>query len=159
MKAYLVGGAVRDRLLGRPVAERDFVVVGALPEELLALGYRQVGKDFPVFLHPDRQNDTELKDRIIGMAHRVGAIIFARQQHAIMNRRDSVPLLSQITCPTIVVCGDEDRLTPPECSKEMAEGIPGSALHFVENCGHLSTMERPEEVARIMREWLGRCGN
>jgi tRNA nucleotidyltransferase (CCA-adding enzyme) len=53
MDIYLVGGAVRDRLLGRPHQERDFVVVGATPEELLALGYRPVGKDFPVFLHPD----------------------------------------------------------------------------------------------------------
>ena len=53
MDIYLVGGAVRDRLLGRPHVERDFVVVGATPEELLALGYRPVGKDFPVFLHPD----------------------------------------------------------------------------------------------------------
>nr|MCU0258642.1 multifunctional CCA addition/repair protein [Solirubrobacteraceae bacterium] len=52
MDIYLVGGAVRDRLLGRPVVERDFVVVGATPESLLALGYRPVGKDFPVFLHP-----------------------------------------------------------------------------------------------------------
>jgi tRNA nucleotidyltransferase (CCA-adding enzyme) len=53
MDTYLVGGAVRDRLLGRPHVERDFVVVGATPDELLALGYRPVGKDFPVFLHPD----------------------------------------------------------------------------------------------------------
>jgi tRNA nucleotidyltransferase (CCA-adding enzyme) len=53
MDIYLVGGAVRDRLLGRPHVERDFVVVGAAPEQLLALGYRPVGKDFPVFLHPD----------------------------------------------------------------------------------------------------------
>jgi len=52
MKIYLVGGAVRDQLLGRPHVERDFVVVGATPEELHALGYRPVGKDFPVFLHP-----------------------------------------------------------------------------------------------------------
>jgi len=53
MDVYLVGGAVRDRLLGRPHLERDFVVVGATPDELLARGYRPVGKDFPVFLHPD----------------------------------------------------------------------------------------------------------
>jgi tRNA nucleotidyltransferase (CCA-adding enzyme) len=53
MDIYLVGGAVRDRLLGRAPLERDFVVVGATPEDLLALGYRPVGKDFPVFLHPD----------------------------------------------------------------------------------------------------------
>jgi tRNA nucleotidyltransferase (CCA-adding enzyme) len=52
MDIYLVGGAVRDRLLGRTPVERDFVVVGATPEDLLALGYRPVGKDFPVFLHP-----------------------------------------------------------------------------------------------------------
>jgi len=52
MKTYLVGGAVRDTLLGRPHTERDYVVVGARPDDLLALGYRPVGKDFPVFLHP-----------------------------------------------------------------------------------------------------------
>jgi tRNA nucleotidyltransferase (CCA-adding enzyme) len=52
MKTYLVGGAVRDTLLGRAFIERDYVVVGATPDDLLALGYRPVGKDFPVFLHP-----------------------------------------------------------------------------------------------------------
>jgi tRNA nucleotidyltransferase (CCA-adding enzyme) len=52
MHIYLVGGAVRDNLLGRPVVDHDHVVVGARPEELLALGYKPVGKDFPVFLHP-----------------------------------------------------------------------------------------------------------
>jgi hypothetical protein len=49
---YVVGGAVRDALLGRPASDRDWVVVGATPEALLAQGYRPVGKDFPVFIHP-----------------------------------------------------------------------------------------------------------
>lgn len=53
MRIYLVGGAVRDQLLGRPEGDRDYVVTGARPEDLLALGYKPVGKDFPVFLHPD----------------------------------------------------------------------------------------------------------
>jgi tRNA nucleotidyltransferase (CCA-adding enzyme) len=53
MRIYLVGGAVRDSLLGRPVVDRDHVVVGARPDDLLAQGYKPVGKDFPVFLHPD----------------------------------------------------------------------------------------------------------
>ncbi|MCZ6828732.1 MAG: multifunctional CCA tRNA nucleotidyl transferase/2'3'-cyclic phosphodiesterase/2'nucleotidase/phosphatase [Gammaproteobacteria bacterium] len=53
MEVYLVGGAVRDRLLGVPFRERDWVVVGAQADQLLALGYRQVGRDFPVFLHPE----------------------------------------------------------------------------------------------------------
>jgi tRNA nucleotidyltransferase (CCA-adding enzyme) len=52
MQTYLVGGAVRDKLLKRAVVDHDYVVVGAMPEEMLALGYKPVGKDFPVFLHP-----------------------------------------------------------------------------------------------------------
>jgi tRNA nucleotidyltransferase (CCA-adding enzyme) len=52
MEIFLVGGAVRDRLLGRPVVERDYVVVGATPDDLVARGFRPVGKDFPVYLHP-----------------------------------------------------------------------------------------------------------
>ena len=60
MKIYEVGGAVRDRLLDRPVSDRDWVVVGGSPEEMLALGYRQVGRDFPVFLHPETHEEYAL---------------------------------------------------------------------------------------------------
>jgi tRNA nucleotidyltransferase (CCA-adding enzyme) len=60
MKTYLVGGAVRDQLLKYPVSERDWVVVGAHPDELLDLGYQQVGKDFPVFLHPETKDEYAL---------------------------------------------------------------------------------------------------
>ena len=60
MQVYLVGGAVRDRLLGRPVGERDWVVVGATPAELTAQGYTPVGKDFPVFLHPQSKEEYAL---------------------------------------------------------------------------------------------------
>ncbi len=60
MKTYIVGGAVRDRLLGLPVADRDHVVVGATPDDMVALGYRPVGKDFPVFLHPQTHEEYAL---------------------------------------------------------------------------------------------------
>lgn len=60
MRSYVVGGAVRDELLGRPVVDRDHVVVGATPEQMLALGFRPVGKDFPVFLHPDTHEEYAL---------------------------------------------------------------------------------------------------
>jgi tRNA nucleotidyltransferase (CCA-adding enzyme) len=60
MQVYLVGGAVRDELLGLPVRERDWVVVGATPEEMLALGYTPVGRDFPVFLHPQSKEEYAL---------------------------------------------------------------------------------------------------
>ena len=60
MDTYLVGGAVRDALLNYPVVERDWVVVGAQPDELLRQGYLQVGKDFPVFLHPQTKDEYAL---------------------------------------------------------------------------------------------------
>ncbi|MBK8283535.1 MAG: multifunctional CCA addition/repair protein [Ahniella sp.] len=60
VQRYLVGGAVRDRLLGRPVKDRDWVVVGARPEQMEALGYQPVGKDFPVFLHPQTKEEHAL---------------------------------------------------------------------------------------------------
>ena len=60
MKIYAVGGAVRDELLGLPVQDRDYVVVGATPDEMVALGYRPVGKDFPVFLHPETHEEYAL---------------------------------------------------------------------------------------------------
>ena len=60
MEIYLVGGAVRDKLLNLPVSEHDWVVVGATPDEMLAQGYTQVGKDFPVFLHPETKDEYAL---------------------------------------------------------------------------------------------------
>ena len=60
MKSYIVGGAVRDALLGMPVQDRDWVVVGATPDDMLALGFRPVGQDFPVFLHPETQEEYAL---------------------------------------------------------------------------------------------------
>jgi tRNA nucleotidyltransferase (CCA-adding enzyme) len=60
MKIYTVGGSLRDELLGLPVADRDYVVVGATPEELIALGFKPVGRDFPVFLHPQTHEEYAL---------------------------------------------------------------------------------------------------
>ncbi|MBI3230554.1 MAG: multifunctional CCA tRNA nucleotidyl transferase/2'3'-cyclic phosphodiesterase/2'nucleotidase/phosphatase, partial [Burkholderiales bacterium] len=60
MQIFMVGGAVRDSLLGLAISDRDFVVVGATPEHMLARGFRPVGKDFPVFLHPESQEEYAL---------------------------------------------------------------------------------------------------
>lgn len=72
MEVFLVGGAVRDELLGRRVRERDWVVVGGSVEEMLDLGYRQVGKDFPVFLHPETSEEYALArtERKTGPGHK-----------------------------------------------------------------------------------------
>jgi tRNA nucleotidyltransferase (CCA-adding enzyme) len=75
---YLVGGAVRDQALGLPATDRDWVVVGALPEDLLAAGYQQVGRDFPVFLHPQTHEEHALArtERKTGPGHR-GFVVHA----------------------------------------------------------------------------------
>src|ERR1700719_502769 len=72
MQVYLVGGAVRDRLLGRAVNERDWVVVGATPEELVQSGYLPVGREFPVFLHPKTREEYALArlERKVAPGHR-----------------------------------------------------------------------------------------
>jgi tRNA nucleotidyltransferase (CCA-adding enzyme) len=72
LKIYLVGGAVRDQLLNRPVLERDWVVVGATPKEMLSQGFQQVGKDFPVFLHPQSKEEYALArtERKVGRGYK-----------------------------------------------------------------------------------------
>lgn len=81
MKVYLVGGAVRDSLLDRPVHERDWVVVGATPEEMTARGFRPVGRDFPVFLHPETHEEYALArlERKVGPGYRGFATEFSPQ--------------------------------------------------------------------------------
>ncbi|PIW59363.1 multifunctional CCA addition/repair protein [Shewanella sp. CG12_big_fil_rev_8_21_14_0_65_47_15] len=71
MKIYLVGGAVRDSLLNLPIKDKDYMVVGATPEQMLRRGYRQVGKDFPVFLHPTTQQEYALArtERKVGLGY------------------------------------------------------------------------------------------
>jgi len=76
MKIYLVGGAVRDALLGLPVTERDWVVVGATPDEMQAKGFRPVGQDFPVFLHPKTQEEYALARTERKSGHGYGGFSF-----------------------------------------------------------------------------------
>ena len=71
-----------------------------------------------------------------------------------MTRPDCRPQLASIECPTLVLVGDGDELTPPELSKEIAAGIPGARLAVVPHCGHLSTVERPDAVSAALAEWL-----
>ncbi len=108
----------------------------------------------PLFLHPDRLMDAALIGRVSAMTHRVGKEAFLRQQKAIIGRIDSRPFLPRISCPTLVLCGRQDQLTPVALHEEMAALIPGALLETVEACGHLSTMERPEAVNAALRIWF-----
>ena len=108
----------------------------------------------PRWVHPSRVDDQALADAVTAMTRRVGREAFLRQQTAIMHRPDSRPGLAAIACPTLVLCGHEDQSTPVDRHREIAADISGARLVIVPECGHLSTMERPEIVNRELRTWL-----
>jgi pimeloyl-ACP methyl ester carboxylesterase len=108
----------------------------------------------PLFVAPDRLGDAELTDEIKAMAERVGADAFYRQQNAIMARPDSGGQLTEYDLPTLVACGRQDALTPLDLHEEIAAAIPGARFAVVEDCGHLSTMEQPQAMTALLRQWL-----
>ena len=98
--------------------------------------------------------DDPLAGPIKAMADRVGPRAFLRQQKAVMGRPDGRPRLAAISCPALVLCGRQDRLTPLAEHETMAASIPTASLVVVEDCGHLSTMAQPEAVSAAMGDWL-----
>jgi pimeloyl-ACP methyl ester carboxylesterase len=113
-----------------------------------------IAAQFPLYVPPSRANDAALKNEYLAMCRDVGPQAYVRQQKAIMTRVDSRPLLPSIRCPTLVLVGAQDEATPPALSQEMAGAIPGARLVTIPDCGHLSTLERPEAVTRELVAWL-----
>ncbi|WP_349358404.1 alpha/beta fold hydrolase [Stappia sp.] len=109
---------------------------------------------YPRFVHERRLDDRALRAAVARMAADTGADAFIRQQQAIIARPDARPHLPAIACPTTIVVGDGDRLTPPDLAREMRDLIPGSRLEIVPDCGHLAPLEAPQRVAALMRDWL-----
>ena len=110
----------------------------------------------PRLVHHSRQEDADLTSLILRMGEEVGVAAYLRQQTANIGRIDSRPTLKDIRCPTLVLVGDSDQLTPPERAAEIADGIRGAKLMVVPECGHLSTLERPAAVNAALRAWLER---
>jgi pimeloyl-ACP methyl ester carboxylesterase len=131
-------------------ARRDSLIAlaraGRFPETTEAL--------WPALVHRDRQADATLKAIVVQMADDTGAEAFVRQQTALKARADSRPALPAIRCPTLVLVGEGDTLTPLERAEEMAAAIPGARLVTVPESGHLSTLEQPAAVNRAMAEWM-----
>jgi len=109
---------------------------------------------FPRMVHARRWGDESLRRIWRTMAQEVGPEGFVNQQTAIMGRPDSRPGLASIRCPTLVIVGDGDVLTPPERAEEIANGIPGSRVSVIRDSGHLSTLEQPAAVAKSMIQFL-----
>ena len=108
----------------------------------------------PVLIHPSRMSDQPLVDRIIRMAEDTGLAAFERQQAAIIGRPDNREFLKEIRCPTLIVVGEADQITPLKVHEEMRAGIAGSRLEVVAGSGHLPTMEKPETTTALLKGWL-----
>lgn len=121
-----------------------------------AMGVRAVqGLLLRQLVHPERLGDRKLVSRVLDMADWVGPAAFERQTRAIMGRPDNRTFLGQITCPTLIVVGAEDALTPVKVHEEIQSLIRGSRLEIIPECGHLTTMEQPEAVNKRLADWLG----
>jgi len=111
-------------------------------------------KQFPALVDPSHVDDAALKAVHVGMARTIGFRTYVRQQRAIIGRSDSRPTLAAIKVPTTVIVGENDKLTPPELSREMAQGIAGAQLAVIPGAGHMSTREQPERVNAALVKWL-----
>ena len=108
------------------------------------------------FLSPAAMEDETLVARVIAMAEEVGRENFVLQQRAILGRRDQSDTLGALTVPALVLSGGLDTLTPPQASRDMAELIPNAELVIMEEIGHLSTIEAPDEITNILNAYLAR---
>ena len=110
--------------------------------------------NIPFAFHPGHPRLKELVADYLAMVRRAGAEQLIRQNRAIMVRPDYRPLLPSISCPTLVLCGEDDRLTPMECSREIAAGVTGAGLELLSACGHLLTIEQGPAVSQALAHWL-----
>jgi pimeloyl-ACP methyl ester carboxylesterase len=118
-----------------------------------ALDFRKLAEQsVSALIHPRAEQD--VRAELVEMSMRVGAEAYVRQNHAVAAREDLRPVLSAITVPTVVVVGQEDRLTPPEMSEEIHNLTPGSTLHVIPDCGHLPPIEKPQAMAAVLKAWL-----
>ena len=124
-------------------------------QEVKQGGYRAVmDRLFANFVHPALARDEHLHRIVLDMADDVGPDAFVWQLEAITGRIDSRPTLATIKCPTLVLTSDTDNMMPPDASSEIASAIPGAKLVTIQDCGHLTQLEKPQAVTDALLDWL-----
>ena len=108
----------------------------------------------PQLIHPSRVADESITRPLLDMASEIGGDGFVREQQAILGRTDSRPLLVEIEMPAVVIVGRQDLVTPLARAEEMATDIANARLVVIEECGHMTPMEKPAEVSAALRRWL-----
>jgi pimeloyl-ACP methyl ester carboxylesterase len=106
-------------------------------------------------IHPARLKDAVLVQTIFDMAEATGPAAFLRQETALLDRDDYTALLPEIRCPTLVVVGESDAITPVPMVQRMAQAIPGARFEVIADSGHLTTLERPAETSALLKAWFG----
>jgi pimeloyl-ACP methyl ester carboxylesterase len=133
----------------RPMRERQIA-------EVESGGLEAVLRDElkPNYLAQCHRDNLALLEEVLAMGLDMGERVFVRQSLALRDRADNRAILDTVNCPTLVLCGEEDRLCPLELHSDMAKRIHGAVLRVIPQCGHLSTMEQPEQVTRALQHWL-----
>lgn len=118
---------------------------------------RAVSAVIPFSLHPDHHTRADLVDGMRAMMHAVGADAAIRQTRAIMARADHRTMLAQLQMRTLVVCGAQDKVTPPELSDDLAALIPGAERLTLEQAGHQAPLEQPQALAAALMQLIARA--
>ena len=122
-----------------------------------ARGMRAMSYEWiPPMIHPGRWQDEALIEEMVRMMERSTPDRFEAQMNALLARPSTSELLPRISVPALILTGREDGWSPPERHREIAGAIRGATLCIIPECGHMSTMERPADVARAMTDWLAR---
>ncbi|MEX3857094.1 alpha/beta fold hydrolase [Paraburkholderia sp. BR10923] len=118
-----------------------------------AKGMRAMGNEWaPGMVNADR-HDSAVYEAVLDMIERSTPDKFAAQIRALLDRPDAAALLRDIACPTMIVCGRDDKWSPLARHEEMHAQIRGSKLRVIERSGHMCTMERPDDVTDVLVEW------
>lgn len=126
----------------------------ALLDKALENGMREMGAQWARgMVHPGRL-DTPLFEEVLDMVARFTPSIFAAQIDALLGRPDATAVLQALNCPTLLVCGRQDLWSPLSRHERMQQLCPGAELVVIEDSGHMSTMEQPEQVSKALADWM-----
>lgn len=140
------GADLPERAAAR-LAHQGRVLGGALREI--------VGEEMkPAYLAAENRERRDILDLVMAMAEDLGPDVFVRQSEAIRTRPDARGALIGIMCPTLIMCGADDRLCPPEWHRDMAAAIRGAELHVIDGSGHLPPLEQPERFSHFLGAWF-----
>ena len=140
------GADLPERAAMRPRQQRD-VQAGGLQRIV-------VEELQPKYFAAENRSDERLLALVLDMALALGPEVFVRQSEALRTRPDQQDVLPLLEVPSFLACGVEDQLCPPQLHQELAEGARAGELHIVPGAGHMLPLERPEELARLLKRWL-----